>query len=1216
MSRQTTSATSHPERELSRSDIPALNHDKEAAELKGSLFMLREGVVHVIPLYRGDGRVPESIFPVGFDSRGNNPDLLAHAHPGARESGYISTSRSKTISFGYARNNSHGTHSYIYVLNQQKTGIDVCKELKAEVKSGRVDSKVCDLIRTEKEIAIPKKIAAEDVKGVWVLEKSPDGQWQKESFVANPNYKAPLQKAVNALRTVSRGVTAVGIAIDSINLCYAFQECHESGDYRRVFSEGASVIGGWTSAITLGGAAAQAGAFLFAPFGPIASLAGGAIFGVVGSALGYYFGSELVSQICQFYENLQQRNLMTALKQADYATHLYTKMTVPLPSIVPTIYSYEAEETVCVKIDAYFDDIIRNYSDSTKQLLCDMYYNNKNVKSLVNTIENGSAANWRIRYKNKNRLVFEMTIDQKLRLCPIQFRLRKIHEIAVHIGQAHQIIEQVGLDTFISGLSTFQKFTERSVAFPEKILFDSLPKNITDRDILKIPQSLTRRIMANEVAFRKAMSISDYLHLKHRASDDKLTQSDHELFLNNQNITQFLDNEIQRFYSSNEIETLRRNHTAQSKAVVLTDKEIKIKTKTIDACKDVIKKFTDAEIAKFPRFKDRVPEIPCCQCALVEPKSLINKLQSGDTRDYVYVITDDGRVKISDNTNMKIFHRDLVGKNFTVLAAGEIKTKDGVCVINNQSGSYAPSGPHLKDYVLSKFLPYFGSSADKVQFDYFQGYDEKEVAIIAPKIKKKESEAAKAALAERRELERKIEAKKAELAKAQLEATAAIAASKAATAVAKEKNEKLIKSQAAAQHAYSDFEEKMRLLTKAHQIANEARKKADSALKAGGLLTANGLLKSTLVPTQLTNASSFSEAFTAIKNVMKNPELKKNENWPKYSKELQAFDAYIFSKVGRRLPCLRFIIEAHPSVSTADEFYGLAKQYLKGDATEKHFSLDCLYMASELNPNHHNALCLIGALLFSNFFGTQNTQYADAIEYLKRAREKGNATAAEILKAIPSGSTTPDNDGEGQRAAVAQGAAYARIANSIRNAINNGQFDLRGDSYSHGARGSSNQGNDDHDHLGERAGNWGARGGSDMWGGGSGESRGKNSAGHNSNGRGSIGNGSNQNGNSFFTRSDSAGDHYTRYEHCGGGEYTLSGTGNDANRVYSNSEGAIEKCHLSWHGDDRLGYTCVDQSGDQRNVTVNEREYRESSVGHSGWDSDKGCFSTPDPWGK
>jgi len=217
-------------------------------------------------------------------------------------------------------------------------------------------------------------------------------------------------------------------------------------------------------------------------------------------------------------------------------TQLHLRLNVPLPSKPLSISSSDTTKMVCDKIDGYFEDIIRNYLPPTQTLLRKMYYEDKNV---TYGFHPGSAGTCSIK-ESKNDDIF-VTINSQVENRPIAVRMIKIHEIAVHAGQLHQRIAQVGFDTYSRERNQFYKFTEQSVSLSEKILLDALPDKI-------LSQELGRLEWKYELYDDQDMSVDNYVHLQHRHDHDKLTPHDHELFLCNPRVKSFLTDGIRQFY--------------------------------------------------------------------------------------------------------------------------------------------------------------------------------------------------------------------------------------------------------------------------------------------------------------------------------------------------------------------------------------------------------------------------------------------------------------------------------------------------------------------------------------------------------------------------------------------------------------------------------------------------------------------------------------------
>jgi len=108
-------------------------------------------------LYRGDDKEPHDVFENGFKSKGKSNDLYLHSldseHP---PSNFISTSTSREIGKSFATGYNTKT-GYLYTLNKIP-GHDLKIELGSLYDFGR-----------EKEIAIPSRIAKEDVLGATLI---------------------------------------------------------------------------------------------------------------------------------------------------------------------------------------------------------------------------------------------------------------------------------------------------------------------------------------------------------------------------------------------------------------------------------------------------------------------------------------------------------------------------------------------------------------------------------------------------------------------------------------------------------------------------------------------------------------------------------------------------------------------------------------------------------------------------------------------------------------------------------------------------------------------------------------------------------------------------------------------------------------------------------------------------------------------------------------
>lgn len=172
-------------------------------------------------------------------------------------------------------------------------------------------------------------------------------------------------------------------------------------------------------------------------------------------------------------------------------------------------------ESICDLIDMFFNDLIRNYPESTRFVLYRMYYAGENIFPKENLIEEGAFASWSLSLLSDGSIRYNMNVDSKLTDCPVVLRWQKIHEIAGHLGQVHQRIEQVGLTTWLGEKEEFFVFSEHSVAFAEKAFLDALPDRVITRDLANIQDTSCRAGMLREVSFRTGLTVEDYTALKH-----------------------------------------------------------------------------------------------------------------------------------------------------------------------------------------------------------------------------------------------------------------------------------------------------------------------------------------------------------------------------------------------------------------------------------------------------------------------------------------------------------------------------------------------------------------------------------------------------------------------------------------------------------------------------------------------------------------------------
>jgi RHS repeat-associated protein len=86
----------------------------------------------------------------------------------------------------------------------------------------------------------------------------------------------------------SRGLLAVGVAVDAYSLTTQAYTSFQTGEWSNTTTEAARIAGGWAGAWAGAEALGTAGAWLGAPFGPAGMAVGGFVGGLVGGALGYY----------------------------------------------------------------------------------------------------------------------------------------------------------------------------------------------------------------------------------------------------------------------------------------------------------------------------------------------------------------------------------------------------------------------------------------------------------------------------------------------------------------------------------------------------------------------------------------------------------------------------------------------------------------------------------------------------------------------------------------------------------------------------------------------------------------------------------------------------------------------------------------------------------------------------------------------------------------
>ncbi|MBV8802635.1 MAG: hypothetical protein JO131_06670, partial [Gammaproteobacteria bacterium] len=280
------------------------------------------------PLFRGDGRPPSLMFS-GITARGTNTDLYSHVFPpgkytnsySSQESAYISTSKSKEMATTFPKELRPGTQeTYVYEIHVKQPVIDVASELMSNPKITR-DPLALDLLRYEKEMAVPFRIKSNEIKGGWRVDVTRElltpeelrllhskesvqssvknnPRVMQDEFIPNPRYPAHI---ISKFWAVAKGagkvITGIGLYIDAASLNTEYQTSRESGDYNNTHTEAARIVGGWSGAYTAGTAGVKLGVAACAPFGIYASAACGFVSGLVSSFVGYQAGGKFSTYI-------------------------------------------------------------------------------------------------------------------------------------------------------------------------------------------------------------------------------------------------------------------------------------------------------------------------------------------------------------------------------------------------------------------------------------------------------------------------------------------------------------------------------------------------------------------------------------------------------------------------------------------------------------------------------------------------------------------------------------------------------------------------------------------------------------------------------------------------------------------------------------------------------------------------------------------------------
>lgn len=253
--------------------------------------------------YKGDSRLTVDIFRDGFTARGTNLDVLSHVNPVGEQwfydSAYIATSTSKDAASQFPKDS---FQAFVYELNPQTTAVDVSHTIHDAVKNNFLHPEDAQIYLQEKEMAVPYKIKASDIKGAWRVEVKPNEQFNgiedqlfirsiTNEYISNPNYANALaSKILHTAKAAGHGLAGVGVTLDGISLYDFYEKSKSTGDFGPFFQEGARIVGGWSGAITLGKKSAEIGAMLGRVGGPVGMATGAVVGGVVGSTVGYIGG--------------------------------------------------------------------------------------------------------------------------------------------------------------------------------------------------------------------------------------------------------------------------------------------------------------------------------------------------------------------------------------------------------------------------------------------------------------------------------------------------------------------------------------------------------------------------------------------------------------------------------------------------------------------------------------------------------------------------------------------------------------------------------------------------------------------------------------------------------------------------------------------------------------------------------------------------------------
>lgn len=219
----------------------------------------------------------------------------------------------------------------------------------------------------------------------------------------------------------------------------------------------------------------------------------------------------------------------TSYRWAQWKTHLYS---VAKLFRRPKQASPQARQKAIETVDRFFDEVIKGYPEPTQALLKKFYYENSaEVYTKELYLNSSQLANWHL---NKNNIQgFSVEFDEGLRDAELIRKLFLIHEAAVHIGQFHQRVLQVGGKQTAEehGTQDGYMFTEMSAALAEKTVLSSLDFSVVEAETNKITDPATRLGTLSTLYLMKNISPDQYVELLHRRESVTPTPAQVEEFL-------------------------------------------------------------------------------------------------------------------------------------------------------------------------------------------------------------------------------------------------------------------------------------------------------------------------------------------------------------------------------------------------------------------------------------------------------------------------------------------------------------------------------------------------------------------------------------------------------------------------------------------------------------------------------------------------------------